>query len=133
MKTIILDACALIAYMRKEKGASIVQKYIDEDDTKVMLHVVSFYEVYYNTLRQQPSLAPLLFDFVKHMKIQIYERFEDRIIKEGTRIKMTYSMSLADSIACGFANKMKGMLLTADRHEFSELARDKKVKIKFIR
>lgn len=133
MKTIILDACALIAYMRQEEGASLVYRELKDSQTKVLLHVINFYEVYYNTLRQQLALAHLLSDFVKKAGIQIYSRMDKRIMEEGAKLKVHYRMSLADSIALGLASKLDATLLTADRHEFGEIAREKMVKVEFIR
>jgi len=133
MQTVVLDACALIAYMRNEKGALMVRKHIDDPQKKLIIHGVNFYEVYYDTLKQQPALANLLWEFAARINLDVYEQFDFMLMQEGATLKLHYKMSLADSIALGLALKLNATLLTADRHEFGEIAKGKLVKVKFIR
>lgn len=133
MQFVVLDACALIAYMRNERGATLVRQQLYDSQKKVLMHVINLYEVYYDALRQQPTMAYLLWDFIKTAGIEIYERMDKKIIEEGAAFKVHFKMSLADSIALGLASKLDATLLTSDRHEFAEIARGKEVKIKFIR
>ena len=133
MQTVVLDACALIAYIHREKGASLVERHLNDPGKEIVMHVVNFYEVYYNSLRTQPGLVSLLDELIKKAGIKIYPRLDKRIMSEGAALKIHYKMSLADSIAIGLSNKLKATLLTADRHEFGEIAQEKLVKIKFIR
>ena len=44
MKVVVLDACALVAYMCNEKGALFVKKQINDPQIKLMIHVVNFYQ-----------------------------------------------------------------------------------------
>ena len=133
MKTIVIDACALIAYIKREKGASLVETVFRNTENSLVIHAVNFYEVYYDLLRNGHLSADFLYELVKRLNIRVYEGLEHRIVSEGAKLKICYSMSLADSIACGLTLKLDAALLTADRHEFAEIAREKLVKIKFIR
>jgi len=133
MQIVVLDACALIAYMRNEKGALLVKRHIDDPQNKLIIHGVNFYEVYYDSLKQQPALANLLLEFAAHINLDVYERLDLSLMQEGAFLKMKYKMSLADSIALGLAVKLNATLLTSDRHELEEIAQKKLVKIKFIR
>lgn len=133
MQTIILDACALIAYMRQEKGADLVHKELTSSKTRPLIHAVNLYEVYYNTYRQQPGLAHLLPEFAKKIGIEVVQFIDHRLMEEATTLKIVYRMSLADSLALGLTRKLNATLLTADRHEFEEIAKEGLVKIKFIR
>ena len=133
METVVLDACALIAYIRKEEGAIIVEGYLKDSTKRILMHAVNFYEVYYDYLKRQPDTAFLLYDLLKGSGIKLYNQMDKRIIEEGAALKIYYKVSLADSIALGLASKLNATLLTAGRHEFEEIAREKVVKVRFIR
>ncbi len=133
METVVLDACAFIAYIRREEGAIVVESHLKDSTERILMHAVNFYEVYYDYLKRQPNTAFLLYDLLKESGIKLYNRIDKRTIEEGSALKIYYKMSLADSIALGLASKLDATLLTADRHEFGEIAREKIVKIKFIR
>jgi PIN domain nuclease of toxin-antitoxin system len=133
MQTIVLDACALIAYMRNEKGAELVHKELHSAKTRPLMHAINLYEVYYDTYRQQPGLAHLVPEFAKKAGIEIFQRTDHRLMEEAAILKTSFQMSLADSVACGLARKLGATLLTADQHEFGEVEKVGVVKIKFIR
>lgn len=133
MQTVVLDACALMAYIHREKGYNLVARHFHESHVALVMHAVNFYEVYYKTLRNQPASAQLLFELVRHTGIQIDPNMDHRLINESANFKIHYKMSLADSIALGLATKLNATLLTADRHEFGAVAEAKVAKIKFIR
>lgn len=48
---IILDACAVIAFVRNETGAVLVRETITNQNNNKMIHVVNLCEVYYNFYR----------------------------------------------------------------------------------
>ena len=133
METVVLDACAFIAYIRREEGAVIVERYLKDSTKRILMHAVNFYEVYYDYLKRQPSIAFLLYDLLKGAGIKLYNQIDKRTIEEGAALKIYYKMSLADSIALGLASKLNATLLTADRREFGEIAKEKVVKVEFIR
>ena len=133
MQTFILDACALIAYIHREKGSAIVEGYLKDPTKRVVIHSVNFYEVYYDYLKRQPSTAFFLYELLKRAGIILHDELDKKTIEEGASLKIHYKMSLADSIALGFALTLDAPVLTADRHEFGDIAKAKLVKIKFIR
>jgi predicted nucleic acid-binding protein len=133
MKKIVLDAGALIAYMRGEQGALIVERHLKDPDTRVLIHAITLYEVYYDAYRQQPMLAYLVWDFVKKFNIRVHERLDKKVLEEGAVFKTSFSMSLADSIALAFASQNKAPLLSTDHHEFEAISRQKLASVKFIR
>lgn len=47
----ILDACALIAFLRDEDGADIVESTLIDQDC--VAHAINFCEVYYDCLRRE--------------------------------------------------------------------------------
>ena len=51
--TVVLDACAMIAYLRGEPGWDTVAGIFADPDTQTYAHAVNLCEVYYDTLRVQ--------------------------------------------------------------------------------
>jgi len=133
MKTVVIDACALIAYIRRESGAVVVERVLKDPGVKSVMHAINFYEVYYDHLRHQSGMTFMLHDLIDEAGISLVSRIDKATMEEGVAFKLHYKMSLADSIALGLTAKLGATLLTADRHELSEVARAKIVSIKFIR
>ncbi|MEE8586698.1 MAG: hypothetical protein V3T83_17800 [Acidobacteriota bacterium] len=52
--TYCLDACAVITYLRKESGADILKKLIEDESAWLALHACNLIEVYYDFLRVVP-------------------------------------------------------------------------------
>ena len=123
-KIFILDACALLAAARNEKGADIVVGVYNEaskGEAKLFLNRINLLEVYYDFYRHKGK--KYADDFVKTMKrseVQICE-FDEVIFDHAGRLKATYRISLADSIALAQAIVLKGSLLTCDHHEFDAI------------
>jgi len=64
------------------------------------------------------------------LDIKIVE-FNDKIFFEAGRLKASYKMSLADSIALATAIVLGGTLLTSDHHEFDAIEASEAEDIKF--
>lgn len=45
---IILDACAVIAFLRDEAGADVVRETLLNEDNTCMIHLINLCEVYYD-------------------------------------------------------------------------------------
>jgi len=57
---LILDACALIAYLNKEEGGDVVKVLLQDNETGnnlILLHSVNFLETYYDHKRN-PAAPP---------------------------------------------------------------------------
>lgn len=131
--SIVLDASALIAYLKGENGANLVKKYLTDKQNSVFMHAVNLYEVYYYILDKQPLFQSVLMNLIKSLNIQIYHRIDRRIMEESANYKISYRISLGDSIVLGFTHKLNATMLTSDRKDFGEIANLNLVKIKFIR
>ena len=117
----VLDACALLAIARNEKGADIVvdvYSKADKGDAKLFLNRINLLEVYYDFYRYKgKDYADNFAKSIKHSEVQICE-FDEAIFTQAGRLKATYKISLADSIALAQAIILKCSLLTCDHHEF---------------
>ena len=117
----VLDACALLAVARNEKGANLVVDIYDKvsnGEAKLFLNRINLLEVYYDFYRYKgKDYAENFVDTIKRSEVQICE-FDEVVFTHAGRLKATYKISLADSIALAQAIVVKGSLVTCDHHEF---------------
>ena len=137
MDTYVLDACAMLAVLSDEAGADIVVDIYEKAISgKVLLSMnkLNLLEVYYDLLRAYGSeRADGFVNEVKRLPIQIYHEISDYVFKEAGRLKASYRISLADSIALAQALVLDGELLTADHHEFDAIEGRENVRFRWIR
>jgi len=136
-KNYILDACALIAALKQEDGAMIVDELYSEaakGNADLIINKVNLLEVYYNFYREDGKIYAdtILKSITK--SIVIVSNINFSILKEAGRIKTDFRrISLADSIALAETVYRKGYLVTADHHEMDALDKAKAVKFCWIR
>jgi len=118
----VLGACALIAVLHGENGASIIKSAFDEVDkgiAKIIMHKANLLEVYYDLLRSLgKDKADIIMSEIKKRPIGINAEISDEIFIEAGRLKSSYKISFADSFALAQAKVSGGVLLTSDHHEF---------------
>lgn len=91
-------------------------------------------EIYYGIYREDgEEKAEATLTRIFNLPLIIVDSLKDDIFKEAGRLKATYKISLADSIALAEAKIRKAQLLTADHHEFDPLDRKKEAKFYWIR
>jgi len=132
----ILDACALLAVARNEEGASVVveaYRNASSGKARILMNRVNLLEVYYDFYRYKgKEYADSFVWKVKQSVIQICE-FDEAIFEEAGRLKASYKISLADSIALAQTVISGGELLTADHHEFDAVEKHEDISIHWIR
>ena len=132
----VLDACALIALTNQEKGAAIVADVVKQAHhgrIRLYMNRVNLYEVYYGFYREYgKDYALNVVENVEDSHILITE-FDREIFLEAGRLKATYKLSLADSIAVAQAIILRGSLLTADHHEFDAIEGKERLIFSWIR
>jgi len=132
----VLDACALLAVSRDEKGADIVvdaYNRASKDEVKLIINRINLLEVYYDFYRYKGK--DYADDFVKTVRrsvVQICE-FDEIVFTHAGRLKATYKISLADSIALAQTIVVKGSLLTCDHHEFDVIEGKEPLNFRWIR
>ena len=132
----VLDACALLAVARNEEGANIVvdaYNKASKGEAKLFLNRVNLLEVYYDFYRYKGK--KYADDFVKTVKqsdVQICE-FDEIVFAQAGRLKATYRISLADSIALAQTLVVNGALLTCDHHEFDVIEGKESIRFIWIR
>jgi len=123
-KVFVLDACALIALVKNEEGASVVSdvyKNADNGGVGLYMNRVNLLEVYYGFYRDKGKEYAL--DIMKQVEASsvFISEFDRDVLLEAGRLKATYKLSLADSIVIAQTILLKGSILTADHHEFDTI------------
>ena len=132
MDKCVLDACALIAFTYKEEGADIVKALLinaEKGDVEVYMNKVNLFEVYYNARRSEGlEKADAFYTMIQKMPIMVINGISDEVLYEAGRIKSTYKVSLADSIALGEASVLQASIYTSDHHEFDTIESNESIK-----
>jgi predicted nucleic acid-binding protein len=126
MNVFVLDACALIAYFAREKGAenikAILKEAIDTTNTKIYMNKINLLEVYYDVIKNYSEQeADKMLETLKEMPIELVKILEDAVLKKAGYLKSKYKLSIADAIAAAESIVNKGSLVTADHHEIGPL------------
>ncbi|MBE9143299.1 type II toxin-antitoxin system VapC family toxin [Planktothrix mougeotii] len=117
---IILDACAIIAFLRNEAGADVVRETLLNEDNTCMIHAINLCEVYDDFYRDigEAKTEQMIQDLTD-INIITRSDLDDEFWRTVGRYKATIRrISLADCFALALANKEAGILLTSDRKEF---------------
>jgi len=136
-ETYVLDACALIAFINKETGFdninSLMNKAVDKK-ILLMMNQVNLFEVYYRVIKAYgKNTANGVLELVRKLPINIICGLSHNVMEEAGRMKMTYNMSIGDSIAAAESMVANGMLVTSDHKDFGEAEQAGKVKILWFR
>jgi len=133
----ILDACALIAFFKQEPGSETVIPFFDraeDDEILLSMHKLNVLEVYYGFYRDDgKEQAEAVLGDTLSLPIKIVDDLDDALFREAGRLKASYDISFADSIALALASVRGGAIITADRHEFGALEHKETIKFSWIR
>jgi PIN domain nuclease of toxin-antitoxin system len=132
----VLDACALIAYLNGELGADKVEDLLEQArQNRARLYVASVnaYEVFYDCLKRDATTARQLIDDIYGLPITVVESLDRPLMDAAGWFKVSYRVSLADSIALGLAQESNARLVSTDHHELDQIERDGKMRFRWIR
>jgi len=133
----ILDSCALLAYVYRENGNDVVKSVLKQaDEGSIMLYMnkINLFEAYYDISRSEGlQQAEDFYKMILASSIHIIDGISDAVFREARRIKLSYRMSLADSIALGEASVQEASILTSDHHEFDPVEQNESIKFAWIR
>jgi PIN domain nuclease of toxin-antitoxin system len=130
----VLDASAIIAWLRNEAGADVVDNAINDLNSQCIAHAINLCEVYYDAHRNvdeahADSVISDLFD------VGVIERndFDQIFWKDVGKLKAGGGISLADCFGIMLTKRVGGTFLTSDHGEMDPLAADGTCNITFIR
>ena len=135
--TIVLDACALLALLEDEPGADKILEVYDRavsGEVALVMNTLNLLEVYYALYRGHgKEQAGLFFEEIKRSPVFIKNEISEGVFVEAGRLKASYKISLADSIALAEASVSGGALLTADHHEFDIIEQKERIAFHWFR
>jgi len=135
MATKVLDSWALIAFFEDEPAADDVEKLLGQaavDRHKLLLSVVNWGEIYYNTMREvSQEAAEQKASEIAALPVEIVPVSEDlELARQAAICKATHRMSYADCFAAALAKVNNCELVTGDP-EFKSL--EKEIKISWLK
>ena len=133
----VLDASALMALLKNEAGGGAVSELIYaayKGEAWISMHKLNLLEVYYDVYRfRGRELAEKIVAEVNNGPVTIVSQISDAVFVEAGRLKGTYRISLADSIALAEAGTSEAELVTADHHEFDAVEKAESFRFFWIR
>ena len=137
MDVFILDACALIAFLRKDKGYEKIITIFDKAtnlEVKVIMHAATLSEVYYDFVRFSTKvIADNVISDLNALPVDIIKVISMEIIEQIGYFKTTYKISFADSIVLSTAKLNNTKVVTSDHHEFDEIEKGGDMSFEWIR
>ena len=135
MATKVLDSWALIAFFEDEPAAEQVESLLAQataEKHKLLLSVVNWGEIYYNTMRQvSQEAAEQQTRAIATLPIDIIGVGDDlTLARQAAIYKATHKMSYADCFAAALA-KLKNSELVSGDPEFKAL--EKEIKINWLK
>lgn len=133
--TFVLDASAMIAYLRDEPGADVVAEALLDPESSCHAHALNLCEVFYDfhrasgeadALQAIADLAAVGVLGDTNLSSAVWQA-------AGTLKANLRRISLADCFAIELAERLRATVLTADHHEFDVLAVQTGYRVKFIR
>ncbi len=117
MKTYVLDASALFAFLQKKPGASKVNELLKDalrGRAAIYMSAVSYGEVYGSILRGHgPDRARATMGAVQALPISLVDVTPQRAL-QAADVKATHKLYYLDSFVAALALEHKGTLVTSD-------------------
>ena len=132
-----MDASALMALLKNEAGAKAVSEIISaayKGEAHIFMHKLNLLEVYYDVYRfRDKEMAGKIVSEIRCQPIGIISQISDAVFAKAGRLKGSYKISLADSIALVEACVSEAELVTADHHEFNAVEKAEPFRFFWIR
>jgi uncharacterized protein len=117
MKTYVLDASALFAFLQRKGDALKVNELVKEairGRSQMLMSAVNYGEVYGTILREEgPEQARVALDVVAPLPIEVLDVTANRA-RQAADLKVKYKLYFADSFAASLALEHKATLVTSD-------------------
>lgn len=134
IKTYVLDACALITFLRKEKGHEKLLTLFKENQIKFLMHAVNLGEVYYDTLRFcNKKQAHELFADIAQLPVNVVWILDTELLELAGKYKTGFSMSYADTFVLALAEREEAIVISTDHSEFDAVEKSGAVSFYWLR
>jgi PIN domain nuclease of toxin-antitoxin system len=132
--TYVLDASAIIAWLRNEPGAGVIDQAIRDTNSSCLVHAINMCEVYYDAYRRSgEGIADSVVADLTVVGVMVRDDFDWAFWKEAGKLKAGGGISLPDCFGITFTNRVGGTFLTADHGELDKIAAASVCSITFIR
>lgn len=124
----------MIAYLRDEEGADIVEQFLLDEETSCYAHAINVCELYYDFLRvsnRETALTAVV--DLQAVGLIIHEEVDSALWQLAGDYKASQRLSLADCFALALTNQLNGELITSDHHEFDPIQARGLASIRFFR
>jgi len=132
-----VDACALIAYLFDEEGASLFETFLVKArnmDIDLIMHMANLGEVYYDMVKRNDIVtAKETYEEIKQLPIRFEDRMSDHMVYKIGEVKTSFRISYADAFAVAQTMLSNAELLTTDHKEFEPLEKAGILKMKWLR
>lgn len=130
----VLDACAMLAYLKGEPGAQVVAALLTDPAHVCYAHAINLCEVYYDFIRRsdEPTARQAIADLLADGVIERRD-ISGPFWRSVGQIKARGRISLADCCCIALAQRLAGTVVTSDHHEFDPIAQQGVCTVHFIR
>ncbi len=131
----VLDAGAMIAYLRAEPGAPVVAGLLLDPSALCFAHALNLCEVYYDFRRAEGEhVAQAALTTLTSLRIASREDMDATFWQDAGRVKADHRHgSIADCFAIALTRRLNGEVVTTDHREFDPLVPLGLCPIRFIR
>jgi PIN domain nuclease of toxin-antitoxin system len=131
----VLDACAMIAFLRGEPGAEVVHKILTDPSHQSFAHSVNLCEVYYHFVGNSDirTARSALKDLARTGIRARRDLGKPFWLRVGELKGSVRKISLADCFALALSEQLDGDVVTSDHHEFDPLVSTNLARVTFIR
>lgn len=131
----VFDACAVIALLKAEPGAAVVETLLQEEGNRCIVHAISACEIYYDLYRRDgEAIADGMREVLEGFGFELDETIPSALWQAAGKLKGEWKrVSLADCFALARAISAAGTLVTSDHHELDRIAEAQTCPIRFIR
>jgi len=137
MEKFVLDACALIAFLRNEIGGENVKNLLaraDREEVIVFMHNASLAEVYYDFIKVSDKItADDTLLMISRLPLVFIDAVDMNFIKEIAFFKSNFKVSFADCFVLVLAKFQDASIITSDHHEFDVIEKSGDAKFEWIR
>lgn len=132
---VVLDACAMIAYLRGEPGADVIEALLLDKNSSCLAHAINLCEVFYDFVSAaDENAAYAAIADLESLGLVVRDDMDAQFWLEAGKFKATIKrISLADCFAMALTNRIQAELYTSDHHEFDPIAASGICSVKFIR
>jgi uncharacterized protein with PIN domain len=124
----------MIAYLKDEDGAEVVEEHLAGDEGPCVAHAVNLCEVYYDYLRDEgEEAARQAVEILTGDGLMVRDDMDEPFWKDIGGYKAGHRVSLADCFAIALANREGAKVSTSDHHEFGPIDHEGLCEVEFIR